>query len=144
MKKEQYHAEASRKLFQSKNEKEQKEGFLYLQREANEGSAYSTGKIGWAYQMGFGVDKNISKAKKLYESAAKSGMTYWQFLLAHAHEQGYLGFSKSEEKYQYWLNYQPKVHLDKYECWVANYYEMGIFPKNDPIYSINKKSCNES
>lgn len=141
---QQNHVEASKKLFQSNNEKDQKEGFIYLHRESDEGSAYSTGKIGWAYQMGFGVQKDLAKAKQLYESAAKSGMTYWQYLLAHAYEQGYLGFTKSEEKYQYWLNYEPKIHTAKYECWVANYYDMGIFPKSDRLLSLNRKLCNES
>jgi hypothetical protein len=144
MKKEQMHTEASKKIFQSDNESDQKEGLNYLLKESKEGSAYSTGKIGWAYQMGLGVSKDIDKAKLLYISAAVSGMTYWQYLLAHAYEQGYLGFEKSEQKYQYWLNFQPKVHIAKYECWVANYYEMGIFPENNTIYKNNQKSCNES
>ena len=138
------HTEASKKLFQSENEADRKEGFSYLLKESKEGSAYSTGKIGWAYQMGWGVSKDIEKAKSLYVSAANSGMTYWQYLLAHAYEQGYLGFEKSGQKYEYWLNFKPKVHNAKYECWVANYYEMGIFPKNNAIYNANQQACDES
>jgi hypothetical protein len=143
IKREEMHVEASRKVFQSENNKDRKEGFSYLLKESNEGSAYSTGKIGWAYQMGWGVDKDIEKAKALYQSAAESGMTYWQYLLAHAYKQGYLGLAKSEEKHQQWLNFKPKVHIAKYECWVATYYEMGVFPENETVYSVNRRLCNE-
>ena len=109
--KEMSHIEASKMLFQSDSFQDQKEGFEYLAKEANEGSAYSIGKIGWAYQMGLGVDADLDKAKELYLSPARAGMTYWQFLLAHAYEMGYLGFIQSGEQYEYWLNFQPKIHI---------------------------------
>lgn len=144
LEKERLHIEASRKLFQSDDETDRAEGFQRLLTESNEGSAYSRGKIGWAYQMGLGVKKDLDKAKLLYISAAESGMTYWQYLLAHAYQQGYLGLEKSEEKFKHWLNYQPKVQRAQYECWVANYYEMGLFPENDAIYTFNRKTCNEN
>jgi len=142
--KKQMHIEASQKLFQSDKEEDLREGFRYLLQESKEGSAYSTGKIGWAYQMGLGTPKNLDKARSLYISAANSGMTYWQHLLAHAYKEGYLGFDKSEQKSEYWLNFQPKVHIAEYSCWVASYYEMGVFPENSSIYLSNKKLCDES
>ncbi|WP_421711505.1 hypothetical protein [Alcanivorax sp.] len=78
------HMLASMKVFQSQNSEDRREGFLYLEQEAKEGSCYSAGKIGWAYQKGLGVEPDIEKAISLYKQAAECGMTYWQILLSHA------------------------------------------------------------
>jgi len=78
------HMLASMKVFQSQNREDRREGFLYLEQEAKEGSCYSVGKIGWAYQKGLGVEPDIEKAISLYKQAAECGMTYWQILLSHA------------------------------------------------------------
>lgn len=138
--KQQKHIEASNNLF-DKDPLKQKSAFNYLRQEADSGSAFSSGKLGWAYQLGLGVKADLSKAKELYTFAANSGMTYWQFLLAHAYEQGYLGLPASPERKKYWLTYKPKIHSGLYECWVKNYYEMGIFPANEKAYQLNKNIC---
>lgn len=123
------HTLASDQLFYSENEKEQKKGLAYLEEEYKYGSAFSAGKLGWAYKRGLGVEADLEKAKEFYFYAAKAGMTYWQFLLAHAYERGYLGFEKDQEQYKYWLNYEPKVHIAFYECWITDYYHKGIYPR---------------
>ena len=138
--KQQKHIEASNNLF-DKDPIKQKSAFNYLKKEAESGSAFSTGKVGWGYQLGLGVEADLNKAKELYTSAAESGMTYWQFLLAHAYEQGYLGLQPSLELKKHWLNYKPKLHSGIYECWVKIYYEMGIFPINNDVYQQNKTIC---
>jgi len=143
MRKQEMHFDASKKLFRSENPDEIKKAYAYLQKETDEGSAYSAGKIGWAYQLGRGTEKDLKKAKELYLHAANRGMTYWQFLLAHAYQQGYLEFDKSDKEYKYWLNYEPKVHIAYYECWVLTYYDMGIFPTNEYQYKQNEITCNE-
>jgi len=125
------HMLASIQLFKSTNFEEQQVGFKQLKKEYESGSAYAAGKLGWAYQRGLAVKPDISKAVELYNYAASSGMTYWQFLLAHAYKQGYLGLKKSSEKSEYWLNFEPKIHIGHYECWVTSYYEDGTFPKNE-------------
>lgn len=112
-----------------------------MKSEFEKGSAYSAGKLGWAYQKGLGVSPDLEKAKELYEHAAHNGMTYWQFLLAHAYEKGYLGYTKNHRQSQYWRTSQPKVHIDIYECWVHKYYLMKIFPPNAEIQKIYKKRC---
>lgn len=137
------HTLASDQLFFSENEQEQIRGFAYLEEEYNNGSAFSAGKLGWAYQRGLGVKADLEKAKELYFYAAKAGMTYWQFLLAHAYERGYLGFEKDKKQYKYWLNYEPKVHIDHYECWITDYYHKGIYPKILEEFQRFRDACYE-
>jgi len=138
------HQLASIQLFSSENPEEMKLGFKHLESEYKNGSAYSAGKLGWAYQDGLGTEKNLKKAKELYEYAAKHGMTYWQYLLAHAYEKGYLGYQVDLEKSKYWLEFEPKIHIDHYECWVVNYYNNGIFPKNDTELNNYSEKCNNA
>lgn len=135
------HILASMKIFQSENDEDRREGFLFLKQEAENGSCYSAGKIGWAYQKGFGVDANLQKAISLYEQAAKCGMTHWQILLSHAHKEGYLGFTASEEQAEYWKTMEPKTHIATYECWVATYYRDGVFPENSKKASQYEQLC---
>lgn len=137
------HALASIRLFRSNDFHEQKRGFQYLETEYEQGSYYSGGKLGWAYQRGLGVEKDLEKALSLYREAASHGMTYWQFLLAHAHQQGYLGLEQSAEMYEYWLNFSPRVHIAMYECWVANYYSDGTFPSNEQLQEEYQERCED-
>ncbi len=139
------HMVASIDVFQSGNPIQQREGFEYLEKERTEtGSAYAAGKVGWAYQQGFGVEQDLDKALKLYQYAAEHGMTYWQYLLAHAYEKGYLGLEIDEERSEYWLNFKPKIHVALYECWVAIYYEDGTFPRNEELRAKYQKICDET
>ena len=138
------HMLASMRVFSSNDPEGRRKGFSRLEKEYKDGSAYSAGKLGWAYQRGLGADANLERAIELYEEAARRGMTYWQFLLAHAHEEGYLGFPPSEERAEYWLAMEPKIHIDKYECWVANYYRDGIFPSNEEKLAEYANICEGS
>ena len=138
------HTQASNDLFNSDDASKYAEAFSYLYSEYKDGSAYSAGKIGWAYQKGLGVEPDLGKAIELYEFAASRGMTYWQYLLAHAYEQGYLGFEVNPEKRDYWLNQNYKVHVAKYECWVFNYYKMGIYPSDSKLEQFYEQECNGS
>lgn len=139
------HMVASIDVFQSGDPVRQRKGIEYLEKERTEtGSAYAAGKVGWAYQKGFGVDQDLDKALELFEYAAEHGMTYWQYLLAHAYEKGYLGLRIDEERSQYWLNFKPKIHVALYECWVAIYYEDGTFPKNEELRAKYQKICDET
>ena len=135
------HMIASIDVFQSDDADRQRAGVETLEKEYREGSAYSAGKLGWAYQLGLGVEQDISKAMELYEYAAESGMTYWQYLLAHAYEQGYLGLDVDEERAGYWREFTPKAHIAFYECWVAEYYDMGIFPEDELQRANYRATC---
>ncbi len=141
LQKQKEHEKASKLLFHSKIEEDQKKGFDILLKEHEEGSAYSSGKIGWAYQRGLGVEANLEKALELYFVAAKGGNTYWQFLLAHAYEKGYLGLPADKKKMEFWLNYSPKIHIGSYDCWVAYYYEVGIYPSDEYEYRKRSEQC---
>ena len=125
------HMLASIRLFQSDDPAEMKKGLAIIEKEAEEGSCYSAGKLGWAYQHGLAVTKDLQKAKTLYERSAKCGMTYWQILLSHAHEKGYLGYRQDPIQATYWREMKPKVHTADYNCWVADYYRNGTFPPDD-------------
>ena len=103
---------------------------------------YAAGKLGWAYQRGLGVEPDLAKALELYRGAAERGGTYWQYLLAHAHEMGYLGLERSAEKAAYWRGL-PKVQIDTYDCWVRNYYFDGIFPANETVSAYHEKRCED-
>lgn len=138
------HIRASKLLFSSNDPVKQKQGFEFLLNEYENGSAYSAGKIGWAYQKGLGVEKDLVKAVELYEYAASRGMTYWQFMLAHAYEMGYLGLDKNEERRDYWLNFKDKRHIDTYECWVKYYYSNGFYPSNTQLESMYEEACKNS
>ncbi|RZV34546.1 MAG: sel1 repeat family protein [Chromatiales bacterium] len=139
------HMIASIDVFQSGDPVRQREGFKVLEGEYSEsGSAYAAGKLGWAYQQGFGVDQDLEKALELYNFAAERGMTYWQYLLAHAYEKGYLGLEVNEERAKYWREFKPKVHVALYECWVSTYYQDGTFPKSDELGSKYQKKCDET
>ncbi|MEX0708418.1 MAG: hypothetical protein WD078_10680 [Woeseia sp.] len=138
------HMLASLRLFHTDDPSLQRLGFTALEHEYEAGSAYSAGKLGWAYQKGLGVDPDRDKALELYEYAAKSGMTYWQYLLAHAYEKGYLGLEPDPEKTTYWVSYKPKVHVALYECWVAYYYADGTFPANEELRTRYQNVCDET
>jgi hypothetical protein len=135
------HMLASLQVFQSNDPELQREGFLTLQQEAEAGSAYSAGKVGWAYALGQGIEKNEQHALEHYFIAANAGMTYWQFLLAHAYEQGYYGLPVDPDQAKYWLEFEPKVHVAKYEREVAGDYERGIFPANDELQKQYRDAC---
>jgi TPR repeat protein len=96
------HMLASMRVFQSDDPELQRKGFLTLKQEADDGSAYSAGKLGWAYALGRGTEKSEQRALEQYFIAAKAGMTYWQFLLAHAYEQGYYGLPIDPDRAAYW------------------------------------------
>ena len=139
------HMIASIDVFQSGDPSRQQAGFKVLEREYVEGgSAYAAGKLGWAYQQGFGVGQDLQKALELYNFAAERGMTYWQYLLAHAYEKGYLGLDADEERAKYWREFKPKVHVALYECWVSIYYQDGTFPESDELARKYQKICDET
>lgn len=138
------HILASLRLFKTDDPTLQRLGFEALEQEYEAGSAFAAGKIGWAYQRGLGVEPDRDKALELYEYAAESGMTYWQYLLAHAYEKGYLGLDVDPAKTAYWVAYKPKVHIALYECWVASYYKDGTFPPDDELQSQYQKICDET
>lgn len=138
------HILASLRLFNTDDSDLQNKGFDALEQEYKDGSAYSAGKLGWAYQKGLGVEPNLDKALELYEYAAESGMTYWQYLLAHAFEKGYLGLDIDKDRSDYWLKFKPKVHIAQYECWVAIYYADGTFPENEALRAKYQKICDET
>ena len=139
------HMIASLDVFQSDDPARQRAGFAVLESEyVNEDSAYAAGKLGWAYQRGLGVEENLDKALELYNVAAERGMTYWQYLLAHAYERGYLGLGSDLERAQYWREFRPKVHIALYECWVAIYYRDGIFPANEKLAGKYQAICDET
>ena len=139
------HMIASIDVFQSDDPIRQQAGFSVLEREYQEGgSAYSAGKMGWAYQRGLGVEQDIKRALELYHFAAEHGMTYWQYLLAHAYERGYLGLDADESSARHWREFKPKVHVALYECWVWVYYRDGVFPENDELAAKYKKICEET
>ena len=138
------HILANLRLFHTDDSSLQRLGFDALERQYESGSAFSAGKLGWAYQKGLGVDPDQEKALEFYEYAARSGMTYWQYLLAHAYEKGYLGLEPDPSKATYWLAYKPKVHVALYECWVATYYANGTFPENDELQAEYQETCDET
>lgn len=137
------HMLASMQVFHSKDPEIQRVGFLALQQEAEAGSAYSAGKVGWAYAVGLGTERNEHLALEQYSIAADAGMTYWQHLLAHAYERGYYGLPIDLEKAAYWREFQPKIHYSKYECEVAGNYGRGTFPANEKLESQFREACSE-
>lgn len=138
------HILASLRLFNTDDASLQKQGFETLEQEYESGSAFSAGKLGWAYQKGLGVEPDRVKALELYEYAAQRGMTYWQYLLAHAYEKGYLGLEPDPARAADWVAYKPKIHVALYECWVASYYADGTFPANDELQAAYQKVCDET
>lgn len=139
------HMIASIDVFQSGDPTRQKAGFGVLEHDYQEsGSAYLAGKLGWAYQRGLGVEQDLQQALELYNFAAARGMTYWQYLLAHAYEKGYLGLDVDEERAKHWLEFKPKIHIDLYECWVSIYYQDGTYPKSDELARKYQKICDET
>lgn len=138
------HMIASIDLFESDDPSRQRRGFLAMKSEYDDrGSAFAAGKLGWAYQRGLGVKPDLDKAMELYGFAAAKGMTYWQILLAHAYEKGYLGLEISDQHANEWRKFEPKVHGALYECWVASYYRDGIFPANRELQSSYQRICEE-
>jgi TPR repeat protein len=138
------HILASLRLFETDDPSLQRLGFEELEQEYKSGSAFAAGKLGWAYQKGLGVNPDQDKALEFYEYAAKSGMTYWQYLLAHAYEKGYLGLDVDLEKAAFWKAFKPKIHIALYECWVASYYGDGTFPANDELRTKYQETCDET
>ncbi len=138
------HILASLRLFNTDDHSLQQLGFEVLEQEYESGSAFAAGKLGWAYQKGLGIDPDQDKALELYQYAAKSGMTYWQYLLAHSYEKGYLGLIANPDKAVYWIEFKPKVHVALYECWVASYYADGTFPANDELQAQYQTICDET
>ncbi|MEN3159661.1 tetratricopeptide repeat protein [Alkalimonas sp. NCh-2] len=124
------HVLASLRLFYVRDVELQKLGFDYLNDEYLTGSMFAAGKLGEAYQLGLGTDKDLITAINFYQLAAEHGNTNWQYLLAHAYRKGYLGLPKSDANYLFWLNYQPKNHTVNYSCRVSELYRREIFPSS--------------
>lgn len=139
--KEAKHMLAHLQLFSNDTELQNK-GFSYF-LESSKNSFYDKGKLGWAYHLGLGTEKNLEKAKELYELAANAGMTYWQFLLAYAHEKGLFGYEKNPELSQYWINLKPKIHIAIYECWILEFENMKLVSLTGKEIDRYKKVCNE-
>ena len=136
------HVLASLYLFASNDYEFQKEGFEILQKEADGGSAWAVGKLGYAYFEGRGVDRDIQKSLEYYEVAAKKGMTPWQHLLRYIYEQGIYGVEKDRAKSEYWKNYEPKIHIMEYSCAIAEYLRAGIaLERNDELYALYDTNC---
>jgi len=138
------HMLASVQVFQSEDPELQRRGFLALQDEAQSGNAYSAGKVGWAYAMGWGTDKDERLALEQYFIAARAGMTSWQYLLAHAYEQGYYGLPVDQERAAYWREFEPRIHIANYECEIAGSYERGLFPPNPEVQERYRTECNKA
>ena len=136
------HSLASLQVFATDNRRLQEVGFETLKKEANAGSAYSTGKLGKAYALGRGTKRDPEKALENYFKAARAGMTYWQYLLAHSYEHGYYGLPIDEEQAKYWRELQPKTHYLKYECVIAGDYKLGIFPRDEELLEKFTRACN--
>lgn len=136
------HEWASLLTFHSLTPEEPAVGARMLQTEYDEGSPFAAGKLGWAYHMGYGVQQDDAKALMLYEYAAQNGMTLWQFLLAHAYEQGYYGLKVDTERAEYWKAFPEKIHTYVYECAVRDLYREGIsFPKRPEVESKYEARC---
>ena len=58
----------------SDDEKEQKEGFEYINRFAAQGDEYSFYILGFCYMNGVGVEKDVTKAVKAWETAVEFGI----------------------------------------------------------------------
>lgn len=138
------HVLASLRVFALDDPKAQEIGFRELMAEYQDGGVYAAGKLGWAYQRGRGVEADLARAIEFYEVAARGGMTYWQILLSHAYEQGYLGLPQSDQQAAYWREMKPKVHLAVHECWVAAYYGDGTFPGGEARQSQYADACSQS
>ncbi len=50
-----------------------KQAYTWFQRAMEKGDAWSTAKLGYLYQMGYGTPKDIDQALKLYQQAASQG-----------------------------------------------------------------------
>ncbi|MEM7430383.1 MAG: hypothetical protein AAF351_00460 [Pseudomonadota bacterium] len=135
------HVLASIKVFNTDDAELQREGFLALQKEADAGSAYAAGKVGWAHAIGSGTEKDEARALELYFLAANAGMTYWQYLLAHAYEQGYYGLPIDPEQASYWREFEPKIHITIYECEIAGNYARGLYPSNTELQQYYLQGC---
>ncbi|MES1952141.1 Sel1 domain-containing protein [Salinisphaera sp. S4-8] len=133
---------ASLQLFTADSDLE-RGGVEAFQRQYEAGSAYAAGQLGWAFALGLSVEKDNEKALELFKTAASRGMTYWQFVLSHAYEQGYFGLEKDEQKSKYWLEYQPKRHIVTYECVVSAYYDKGFFPPNTKVAEEYRSRCDK-
>ena len=53
------------------NEKQYKKAFEYYKKAAKKDDAYAQYSLGFMFEHGQGVEKNINKAKEWYEKAAK-------------------------------------------------------------------------
>lgn len=135
------HMLASLQVFESDDPQLQRTGFQVLQAEAEDGSTYSAGKLGWAYALGRGASRDERRALELYLVAANAGMTYWQDLLSHAYERGYYGLPIDPEQAAYWREFEPKIHVTTYECEIAINYARGLFPPNTEQLERYRAAC---
>ena len=131
-------------VFQSGNAARQKSGFEVLEKEFQRGSVYAAGIMGWAYQQGLGVEQDTQRALELYKYSAERGMTYWQYLLAHAFYNGYLELKASKERGDYWREMRPKLLDASYGCLVSKFYQVGIFPNSPNAMNEGNEDCDEA
>ncbi|MBQ4406756.1 MAG: SEL1-like repeat protein [Bacteroidales bacterium] len=74
---------------------------------ANNGKAWAQNNVGWAYENGFGVAKNMAKAIEWYQKAANNGEANAQRNLGICYEHGH-GVAVDKQKALYWY----KVAMD--------------------------------
>ncbi|MBA5248810.1 MAG: hypothetical protein FE834_04660 [Gammaproteobacteria bacterium] len=83
---------------------------LFIEKGAKLGSHWGLNFLGWIYQNGFGVKKDIDKAIALYKKATNMGYLISMQNLAKIYEEGLEGVKKDKNKAEYY--YQKSLSIE--------------------------------
>jgi TPR repeat protein len=99
-------------------------GTAWLQKAAQQGFAPAQAKLGFSYEQGKGVPKDMSQALDLYRKAAERGDPWAQLALARCAYFG-KGVPQNYEDAARWLRLAAEQDLTAAVSWLADLYHQG-------------------
>ena len=92
---------------------------------ARAGDAGAQADVGYAYETGDGVAKDINQAVYWYRKSAENGNMYGQANLGYWYYQGQ-GVAKDDKQAFYWNKKAADQGLARAQTWIGYFYEKGI------------------
>ena len=110
--------------------------FKYYFEAAEQGYVNAESKVGYCYENGIGVEKDVVKAFKWYSKAATQGYAQGECKVGYCYENG-IGVKKDVIRAFDWYSKAAAQGYAQGECNVGNCYENGIGVKKDVVKAFD-------
>lgn len=107
----------------------------YIRRSANTDYAPAEGSLGWMYEHGKGVDRNLRKARQWYTKAAEHGNAYGQSVLGWMYAKG-VGVARNSARAVEWFRKSSEQGLADAQNNLGVMYRNGDGVGQDPEQAV--------